>query len=256
MLKCLNAKMLLFRNLKNSEINKEPERERGRIFKWRGFTPLEACLRGMAIHRTKEPNNNELDGQNVARKNSRIFSRQRLLTGFTLIEILAVVSVMIILSGIVLVNYKSFGDQFALQRSANQLAQDIRRAQEMAMSAKECTHPTACPSGGVPSGGYGVYIDKFQNDRYFIYADNNADEYYSSGEAIETIYLEKEVIILSLVPPSANFSINFKPPDPTIKIKDVAGQDKENITITIALKTDNTRTKTITVNKAGLVEIK
>lgn len=174
--------------------------------------------------------------------------------GFTLIEIIVVTAIIVILSSIFLANYRAGEKEYSLLRTANKLAQDIRRAEEMAISARECQNPIACPSGGVPPGGYGFYIDKFSDDRYMIYADSGSEK-YTDGEQIETIYLEQGVYIQNLVPSSANFSINFKPPDPTIEIKDNAGQDKDNVTITIALRTDTSKTKTITVNKVGLIDV-
>lgn len=180
--------------------------------------------------------------------------------GFTLIELLVVTSVIVILSGIILVNYRTGQRQFALQRSAYKLAQDIRRAQEMAMSARECSPPpSSCPSGsGVPAGGYGFYIKKTEVNSYKIYADSGDSpgaEKYTSGEEIETIYLEKGVYIKDFNPLAANFSINFKPPDPTIKIKKADENGSDEVKITIALEADSSKTKTITVNTAGLIEV-
>ena len=176
--------------------------------------------------------------------------------GFTIIELLVVISVIIILTAIVLISYRSGQQQFALQRSANKLAQDIRRTQEMAMSARECTHPTACPAGGVPLGGYGIYMEKeaSQIRNYKIYADGDNNEKYDSGEEIETIYLEDGVEFQS-VQPANKMSVNFKPPDPTIELRDQTGADKTNVTIIIALTADSSKTKTILVNRAGRIEI-
>jgi len=172
---------------------------------------------------------------------------------FTLIEVLVVITIIIILSVIMLANYRAGGKELALQRSAHKLAQDIKRAQGMAMAAKECE---TCPGGGVPKGGYGVYIRKNINDNYLIYADDDSPPHpgaYSPGEEIETVYLEKGVYIDNLEPSSAvNFSINFKPPDPTINIKDQNGNEEDGVTIT--LRVDSTIIN-ITVNKAGLIEV-
>ena len=76
-------------------------------------------------------------------------------SGFTLTELLVVASIIILFSAIVLANYQTGNKQFALQRSAHKLAQDIRRAQEMAMSAKECE-----PCGNVVPPGYGIYTQQ------------------------------------------------------------------------------------------------
>lgn len=173
-----------------------------------------------------------------------------MLKGFTLIEFLVVITIIGIFSVITIPNYRSAQQKLALQRSASKLSQDIRKAQEMAMAMEELS------TGDLPEG-YGVYINKGEPDRYYIYVDINGNERYDSGEEQggETIYLEKEAYIKEFVPPSINFSINFKPPDPLVKIKNQAGEDKDVVTIIIALEADSSKTKTIKVNKAGLIYV-
>ena len=104
--------------------------------------------------------------------------------GFTLVEILVVIVIIMILTLVALPYFLQAGKQFALSRSAHKLAQDIRRAQEMSMSAKEF-------GGGVPPGGYGIY---FPNDshNYILFADlDGGQDYDGSGEAAEEIFLEE-----------------------------------------------------------------
>ena len=177
--------------------------------------------------------------------------------GVTLIEILVVISIVMILTGIVFINYRTGERQLILQRVAFKLAQDIRRAQEMAMSAKECTHSVACPSGGIPSGGYGIYFDQTNPNQYIVYADTGSPwgrrNPSGGNEDIEAIFFETGVRIRSVSPPQA--SINFKPPDPTISLKDNSGVDSDNVVITIELTADTSKYKTIKVNKAGRIEV-
>lgn len=168
--------------------------------------------------------------------------------GFTLVELLVVTSIIILLSAIILPNYRGIERQFALQRSAHKLAQDIRRAGEMAMSTKEF-------QGKVPAG-YGIYLKQGERD-YLLYADTNppkGNEKYDGGDGkIETINLEKGVYIKNISPSS--LSINFKPPIPTVKIKTGAGQDSASAVITLSLESDSTKTKIIKVNSAGLIDV-
>ena len=158
---------------------------------------------------------------------------------FTLIELLVVTGIIILLSALVLPNYRTGESQLALQRSANKLAQDIRRAQEMAMSAKEF-------EGVVPPGGYGI---NFQTNltSYILFADLNNNKVFDSGEAIETLSLERGVKISNLSPASP-LTISFTPPDPTVNI---------NLSNSLAIITlsNNGQTKIIKVNKAGLIYV-
>lgn len=186
---------------------------------------------------------------------------------FTLIELFVVTSIIILLSGVVLANYRSGQGQLALQRSASKLAQDIRKAQEMAMSAKECSIDKCGGSQPIiPQGGYGVFFDKYvsvgeANYDIYIYADTDGDEKKSlSDPNIETIYKEsegvyiekevkiKEVSVNAVV--SDKISINFKPPDPTTSI---SGGNLASITL--SLENDSTKTKSIKINKAGLIYV-
>ncbi|MBZ9569597.1 prepilin-type N-terminal cleavage/methylation domain-containing protein [Patescibacteria group bacterium] len=174
--------------------------------------------------------------------------------GFTLVEILAVLFIIVLLSGIIFANYRTGGQRFALQRSANKLAQDIRRAQQMAMSAKECEE---C-GGIVPQSGYGIYLEVASPYIYKLYADTDPNEFFTPGDTIvgpPYIELEKGVLIHDIDTPPQKVSINFKPPDPSVKIKPDIGSDLDKVTITLALEADPSNTKTIKVNKAGLIEI-
>jgi len=167
--------------------------------------------------------------------------------GFTLVELLVVTSMIILLSAIILPNYRGIEGQFALQRSAHKLAQDIRRAGEMAMSTREF-------QGEIPEGGYGIHLKLSWEDYYKLYADKNGNEKFDETDGeVETINLEKGVYIQNISPSS--LSINFKSPIPTVKIKTEAGQDSANTIITLSLESDSTKTKIIKVNSAGLIDV-
>jgi len=131
-------------------------------------------------------------------------------SGFTLTELLVVISIIIILTSISVPVYQGAKRQLALQRAVNKLAQDIGRARQMAISVKE-------HGGTIPLGGYGVYFvvnpASSEYDSY-IYADNSANGRYDSGEEIEVISLEKETKIKEVGNGSQKYSINFTPPDP------------------------------------------
>ena len=184
---------------------------------------------------------------------------KRNLTGFTIIEILLVISMIAILTGLTLINFKSGGKHLALHRSANQLAQDIRRTEQKAISTAVCDE---CGSV-IPIGGYGVYFEKgtVNGKKYILYADDaNVNGEYDNGSDHKIgsdILFERGVYIhnIKIDGSSTNFvSVNFLAPEPIINISDGASGDK--LTITLALESEPNVIVTVEVNTVGLVEIK
>ena len=175
---------------------------------------------------------------------------------FTLVESLVTIFIIALLSLIILPNYSSTSQQLALQRSAFKLAQDIRRVQEMAMSAQEF-------EGEIPDGGYGIYLrtvpPKPPQTSYILYADKIYNRKYDSGvgagETIEQINFEKGIKILSIN--GNHLNVIFTPPDPIVFFTDAEGENLnlDEISIVICLISDESKTKTITINKAGLINI-
>jgi len=179
---------------------------------------------------------------------------------FTLVESLVVIAIIVILSVIIIPNYYSTKQQLALQRSAFKLAQDIRKVQEMAMSAKEF-------EGEIPEGGYGIFLRLSVPTSYFLFPDIDKSYSYSSedDDILEQIEIETGIIISGFNDCSAACVV-FTQPDPLITINNglIVGSPPISCPSTIAVITlciegtdcsDPTNTKTITVNKAGLVYI-
>lgn len=185
--------------------------------------------------------------------------------GFTFVELAIVLAVILLLSAIILPNYWAAASQFALERSSHELSQDIRRAAEMAMSAKEL------PGIGIPQGGYGIYFEKYVvaesvAHTILLYADRDGNgEYSINDDTVETIYLEKGVkiervtfqadskTIAESLPVDA-LSINFNPPAPIVNITD-GNQSVYKAFIYLTLENDPTRIKIVEANKAGLIEV-
>jgi len=167
-------------------------------------------------------------------------------SGFTLLEILIAISIIILMTGLVMTNYHSSQKELALQRAAYKFSQDVRRAAEMAMAAKQI-------SGSFPDG-YGLYLDQSWGSYYKLYADENGDERYNGSDTeLETIYLEHGIIIKNANP--AVFSVNFRPPAPIVKLKDGGGGNKDWVEVTFSLESDPSKTKVIRINGIGMVEI-
>ncbi|MBM3251136.1 MAG: type II secretion system protein, partial [Candidatus Nealsonbacteria bacterium] len=140
-------------------------------------------------------------------------------------ELLVVVAIIAILTLVALINYPAARKQLALQRSASQLAQDIRRVQEMALAAEEV-------GGAIPAGGYGIHLKKVSlspsgppHTSYVLFADINSDQAYSPGsEKIgDDINFESGIKIKNLT--ANHINIIFVPPDPTTYLTNQDSQD-------------------------------
>lgn len=168
-------------------------------------------------------------------------------SGFTLIELMVVISIILILSAMIIPSYRQRAEILSLDRSANKLAQDLRRAQEMATAVREF-------QGIIPPGGYGIYLKRGDNF-YILFADCNNNQRYDlignfcNGfpEKVEDLFLERKVKITNLSPASP-LTITFIPPAPAINIV------PPSLTAEIQLAT-NGQTRTIKINRAGLIHI-
>ena len=196
--------------------------------------------------------------------------------GFTILEITVVISIIGLLAAVILFNYQGEGKQFALLRSAHQVAQKLRQAEEMAMSSQKT--PAGCEKveeGVFPKGGYGIHfaIDSENSENYYIYLfadcdgegdyDNSGNAFYceqgengakpyssnSLNEIIENITLEEGVRIKSLSPVSV-LDITFTPPDPEVTI---FNSDEPIATIVLCLKNNENIFRTVKVYKTGLI---
>jgi len=161
---------------------------------------------------------------------------------FTLVELLVTTGIILLISALIFPNYRAGEEELSLQRSAQKVAQDLRRVEELALSA------TAYPNA--PStfkGGYGINF-QINSTSYTLFADLDDQKDFDSGEEIEISDLEEKVKITGLSATPLN--VVFLSPDPEVFIS--GGSEAQ---ITLSFETNPTKTKIIKVNQVGLINV-
>jgi len=169
--------------------------------------------------------------------------------GFTMIELLVVMGVIVIFTSIFFVDYGGDSKTFALERSVNKLAQDLRRTQEMAMTGL---------IGDANTNAYGMYFDKVNASKsYIVYKNNDSVYTYdSSSDSIkETISLEKGLKICDILIGTGSvntLSLSFVPPEPTNYINTYYSGYEASVVLCV--ENDEAKTRRVKINNTGRIE--
>lgn len=100
-------------------------------------------------------------------------------------ELLVVMGIMMLLSGVLLFRSNAFGGTIILRSLAYDVALSIREAQTFGIAVRQ--------SGSGSFGtGYGVEVRSASPANYLLYADTNADGYYSGANELVTRYTLKQ----------------------------------------------------------------
>ena len=184
--------------------------------------------------------------------------------GYTLIEMLTVIFIISLLSGITIYNYSAHKKDEILLTETQKIAQMFRRAQNLALS------PQQSSVVGVSRNGYGVRIAAGVNtvslfsDEYPTGTTSYNFIYDGGTEKIENLVLDPEVAVSILQAPvgdgvaSDEIALNvlYIPPDPTITIySDTADTNATDALIIIRLADDPTKMRKIKISWGGLVEM-
>jgi prepilin-type N-terminal cleavage/methylation domain-containing protein len=172
----------------------------------------------------------------------KIFLKNRYSKGFTLVELLVVVAIVGLITVIVFTNYRMGEKEFLLQGAVHQISQDARRVQGMALASRSI-------GGSVPSG-YGIYFNLSDPNQYILFADNDDDGLYGSGDTdIEVLEINLP-ISLTAISTGSPLSVVFSPPDPSVLISGNPATAETSIT----LNYEGGGGGTININKVGLIE--
>jgi len=221
--------------------------------------------------------------------NFRLFGKSG--AGITLVEIIVVIFLITIFSLIVVLSLQKIQQSMSISRAAHKLAQDLRRAQDLALSGAEVVDGSG---NKITIAGYGIYINRSTIDarcktNILIYADScltpvsscsdpnglgccdsdGGDIYKytksSCGPAcpggdfivscIDINSEKKGVFIKGFNNINGSFtSINFTPPNPATAIQNLISGN--SIDIVLGLESDSSQTRTVSVNTSGLIEVK
>ncbi len=154
--------------------------------------------------------------------------------GFTIIELLASIVILTIITSFSIVSFNTWGRNEDLRQSARWLADNIRSVQTKSLSGEMF-------NGDSPYG-YGVYFSNTDTSSYVLFADLDNDSIYdvADGELIDTYNLTDNVLTSAITPISAGeLTIIFKAPDAKIYINQNILADSAQIELTHNITADN-----------------
>lgn len=169
--------------------------------------------------------------------------------GYTLIELLVAVTVIIVVTAFVLISYPGLNRVFSLQRSASKLSQDIRKVQERAVSMAEL-------NGSLPAG-YGINLSDASPYSYKLSAYEESGGSWSATDTWEeTVNLEDGIKLGDLYEggtSTSSLDIVFEPPDPTVWVNNSSSSSS---TITVLIESEVSKTESVFINSAGLITVR
>lgn len=173
--------------------------------------------------------------------------------GFTLIELLVSISIVGVLSSLIMVNSGFGSRQKNLDRAAQQLALDIRTAQNLSLAPNDS-----------PNCLYGLHVDSAT--QYGIYKKPNCpitggslDHQFNilTDSIISPVSIKNNIVIST--PSPSSLDVSFEAPEPITYLQGIQNnsnvQGGGNTVMTITLQSQDNMTKNVVINRFGQVEI-
>lgn len=171
--------------------------------------------------------------------------------GFTLLEVLVTLSIVVIVASLIFANYPKFKEGISLKKTSQEIALTIREAQNYALSVKEF-------EGKYES--YGVHFEISSPKSYFIFSDLNGDNKYDSpGEKVKEFIIQTNDKILDLCGYDTGYvcdqnylDIIFMRPTPVVTLK---SDIKDYSGVKIVITSPRNKEKSVIVWMSGQVSI-
>lgn len=182
------------------------------------------------------------------------------LSGFTIVELLVTLSIVVLVTGIIMIRYASFNSSVLLASQAYITAFDIREAQSLAVSVRG--------SQSEYREEYGLYFTMADPTQYILFQDNdtNGDHSpvrYHSGEALGSPYrVDSRFRILDICATNggsqtcslSDLAISFKRPDFDASFYSTAAANIQSVELIVG-STDSAITRSIMVYASGQISV-
>lgn len=126
--------------------------------------------------------------------------------GFTLVELLVSIAIVVLISTVVLVNYSSFESSLTIQSLAYEVALALRQAQVFSLSVQGF--------GSNFQVAYGIHFERSDPTTFFLYVDQNDNATYDPFPGpdviIETFTLREGSTIVDLCAQKATRQCNLQ----------------------------------------------
>ncbi|MDO8500170.1 MAG: hypothetical protein Q7S66_05990 [bacterium] len=179
--------------------------------------------------------------------------------GFTMVEIVVMLAIIIIVSAIVLVNFPSVSASIALQRTVQQFSLKFRQAQNQALAVRL----VLVQGGSIVPPAVGIYISIADPTHYIFFADicpaaPDNNKIYDSGcdIVIETVNVEKGITIAAMVDEmdsnQSAVSVVYTAPEARTFISNAFGTIGESVLVKFNTEAGNL-TRSVRVRTSGQI---
>lgn len=200
--------------------------------------------------------------------------RSKVTRGFTLVELLVVVAIMVLITAAVLFRQARFDSATLLRSLSYSVALSVRSAQVYGVSVRGSVTSQANCSGTFSSGNcyapaYGVYFNN--ENSYILFADNNGNGVYESAidSVVQTFQMgsgfriNKFCGVLTSGTQRCNtggspitwLTVYFKRPQPDALFKSSISETYSGAYLQINAANDPTNTYSITVSSTGQISV-